>query len=242
MGLPLYLAKTGREMLEEASGCTAFMACHFSSCGDGLALWEEVPKCDMVILNDRIPPRKPDPGKVAAQLLEILRQSGAACVLLDLQRPGCPVELLKALTALPCPVGVTEQYADSLDCPVFIENPMHRPLSDAVKKWAGRELWLDAAGNTQRITVTAEGAGFISLPRQVPEGICHREETLCCSYHIEVMEDRAEFTLFRTREDLEGLLQQAEQLGFTKAIGLYQELREQLTDAKSNNHRTNGPL
>ena len=226
MGLPLYLAKSGREMLEETSGYTAFMACHFSSCGNGLELWEKFPKCHMVILNDRIPPRDPDPGKVTAQLSEILRQTGADCVLLDLQRSGCPAALIKAITALPFPVGVTEMYAAGLDCPVFVENPMHRPLTDAAKKWPGRELWLDTAGNVQRITVTAEGAKFASLPRQVVEGVCHRDEKLHCGYHIEVREDRAEFTLFRTKEDLHDLLQEAERLGFAKAVGLYQELQD----------------
>ena len=225
MGLPLYLAMTRREILEADPGRTAFMACHFSSYGDGLELWEEFPKCDMVILNDRIPVWNHDPEKVAAQMAEVLHQTGAESVLLDLQRPGCPAEFLKALTRLPCPVGVTEKYADSLDCPVFIEKPMHRPLPDAAEKWPGRQLWLDAAGNTQRITVTAEAAAFTSLPRQIPEGICHRDEKLCCSYHVEVTEDRAEFTLFRTKEDLQDLLLEAEALGFTKAIGLYQELQ-----------------
>lgn len=224
MGLPLYLAQTHREMLEAQQERSAYMACHFSSYGDGLELWEDIPSCNMVILNDRIPVWNHDPEKVAAQLGEILKQAGADSVLLDLQRPGCPAAILNALTALPYPVGVTERYAAECDCGVLVELPMHRPLSDALKKWPGRELWLDAAGNTQRITVTAEGASFTSLPPCVPEGICHRDKKLHCRYHIDVKGDRAEFTLFRTKEDLHNLLQEAEDLGFTKAIGLYQEL------------------
>lgn len=226
MGLPLYLARTRREMLEEKSGYTAFMACHFSSRDEGLEPWEDIPKCHMVILNDRIPPRDPDPGKVAAQLRAVLEQTEATCVLLDLQRSGCPEALIKAITALPCPVGVTEMYAAGSDCPVFAENPMHRPLTDVLEKWPGRELWLDGAGNVQRITVTAEGAAFVSLPRQAVAGVCHRDEKLHCSYHAEAFEDRAEFTLFRTKEDIHDLLQEAERLGFTKAVGLYQELQD----------------
>ena len=225
MGLPLYLAKTRREILGADPGRTAFMACHFSSYGDGLELWEEFPKCHMVILNDRIPVWNHDPKKVAAQLGEICTQTGAESILLDLQRPGCPESIIKELTALPFSVGVTEGYAANYDCAVFADVSMHLPLSHAAETWKGRQLWLDAAGNTQRITVTAEAAAFTSLPRQIPEGICHRDEKLCCSYHVEVLKDRAEFTLFRTKEDLQDLLQEAEMLGFTKAIGLYQELQ-----------------
>ncbi len=227
MALPLYLAKTDWEIPEHGDNpaYTAFMACHFSSYGDGLDFPPRLPRCAMVILNDRVPVWNHDSHKVVRQLQEAVQQAEADCVLLDLQRPGCPAPLLKELAALPCPVGVTEQYAQLCNAAVFSEVPMHRPLSDARSRWPGRELWLDVAGDTRHITVTAEGAAFTALPRQVPEGICHREERLHCSYHIEVLENRAEFTLFRTKEDMEGLLQEAEQLGFTRAVGLYQELK-----------------
>lgn len=224
MGLPLYLAKTHREMLEAEGPLSAYMACHFSPYGDGLEVPEALPECSMVILNDRVPAGFHDPEKVAGQLREFMDKTGADCILLDLQRPGFPHGLLKALTALPFPAAVTEQYAALCDGAVFLEVPMHRPLSDALELWKGRSLWLDVAGNTQRITVTKEGSRFSSLPRQLPEGTVHRDEKLHCSYTLRVTEACAEFTLFRTREDTQALLQEAEQLGFAKAIGLYQEL------------------
>lgn len=231
MGLPLYLAKTTREILEHGGvpEHTAFMACHFSSYGDGLDIPQELPRCAMVILNDRVPVWEHAPDRVAAQLKEVLEQTAAESVLLDFQRGSCSrtAAIVRVLSGLPCPVGVTEQYAAECDRPILVELPMHRPLSDAAERWKGRELWLDVAGNTQRVTVTEKGAAFTSLPQCIPDGICHREKKLHCSYHIHVLDDRAEFTLFRTKEDMDALLQEAEELGFTRAIGLYQELQFQ---------------
>ena len=43
MGLPLYLAKTHREMLEAEGPLSAYMACHFSPYGDGLEVPEALP-------------------------------------------------------------------------------------------------------------------------------------------------------------------------------------------------------
>ena len=224
MGLPLYLAGTRGEMPEADTAFPAYMACHFSPYENGLEAQQPLPRCSMVILNDRVPVWGHDPDRVAAQLWEVLEQAEATCVLLDLQRPGCPEAMVKALAALPCPVGVTEGYAQLTDGPVLAEVPMHRPLEDARKRWNDRELWLDVAANVQQITVTGSGSCLDSLPPFSPEGIVHREARLCCSYCIDVSADRAVFTLFRTREDIEQLLRQAEELGFTGAVGLYQEL------------------
>lgn len=224
MGLPLYLAKTAREMAGSEADFSAYMACHFSPYGDGLDVPQELPRCAMVILNDRVPVWEHDPDRVSGQLREILQQTGAESVLLDLQRPGCPAGILKTLTALSCPVAVTEAYAGLCEGAVLLEVPMHHPLAKETGKWKGRELWLDAAANTQRITVTKDSSHFSSLPRQSIKGIVHREENLHCSYTIHVTPEQAEFTLFRTKEDIADLLQEAEALGFTKAIGLYQEL------------------
>ena len=73
---------------------------------------------------------------------------------------------------------------------------------------------------------STKGAVSASLPRKKIHQQYHRDRTLHCSYYVTVAEDRAEFTLFRTKEDLEELLQEAEHLGFTKAVGLYQELKD----------------
>lgn len=229
MGLPLYLACTAEELsdMNPGAGSVAYMACHFSPYGNGLLpLPETLSRCDMLILNDRIPVMQHDPDTVLRQLSDFLEQTGADSLLLDLQRPEVPrtKAMVKAATTLPCAVGVTACYAGCSNGPVLVEMPMHHPLAAAPERWPERVLWLDAACNTQRITVTEAGASHASLPPDRPQGICHRDEKLCCSYHMDVLEDRAEFTLFRTKEDLKALLKQAEQLGFAKAVGLYQEL------------------
>lgn len=225
MGLPLYLARTPWEIPEDDALHTAYMACHFSPYGAGLETYGEIPRCGMVICNDRVPLLGHDPRLIYHQLGLILEQTGADSLLLDFQRRDpADADLVKTLQALPCPVAVTELYADCCSGPVFAEVPMHRPLCDATARWQDRLLWLDVAGNAQRFTVTADGSRSSCLPPFVPDGICHREESLHCSYHIQVFPDRAEFTLFRTKEDLCDLLQEAGQLGFAKAVGLHQEL------------------
>lgn len=234
MGLQLYLACTAEEIQAGSPipGHTAFMACHFSPYGNGLMM-PSAPSfsCDMVILNDRIPVMGHDPELIARELMALAEQAGAGCILLDLQRKADPrtAAIVRAVCALSLPVGVTPGYTQYSAGPVLTELPMHRPLEDARQRWPGRELWLDVAANNQRVCVTEEGAIFTDLPPSVPEGPCHRQEQLHCSYHIEVREDRAEFTLFRTKEDLQDLLQEAERLGFAKAVGLYQELRDRLS-------------
>jgi len=53
----------------------------------------------------------------------------------------------------------------------------------------------------------------------------HTDPALCCRYHIRVGENSAIFTLWRDWECLEMLLEQAEKLGVTRAVGLYQQLK-----------------
>ena len=61
------------------------------------------------------------------------------------------------------------------------------------------------------------------MVQEAPEG-CHREETLFCHYCVDMEENAARFTLWRTREDLGNLMAEAEKLGVSTAVGLYQEL------------------
>ena len=50
------------------------------------------------------------------------------------------------------------------------------------------------------------------------------DSALHCHYHIKTFDDHIDFTLWRTREDLTNLLREAETLGVTLAVGLWQEL------------------
>ena len=50
------------------------------------------------------------------------------------------------------------------------------------------------------------------------------EETLHCHYTMETNEKSARFTLWRTKEDWNALMEDAEKLGVLAVVGLYQEL------------------
>lgn len=231
MGLPVYLAMTDWEI----AGCDrlpehpAYMACHFSPYGSGIdPLPENLPPGCLLVLDDRIPVWAHEPKEVARQLKEAVTACSATAVLLDFQNPGCDraKAIVQAVTeSLPCPVGVTAAYANGFSCPVLIPPPApNRDLKDCLTPWKGREIWLELALDGLQVTVTKDGSRFQPLPRCTPEGTCHRDEALCCSYQIKVGSTQAVFTLFRTPEDLRQLLSIAAELGVTRAIGLYQEL------------------
>lgn len=230
MAIPLYLAMTAAETFASPLPRNmAYMACHFSSYGLGLSnIPDQLPAGALLILNDRIPVWEHDPALVAGQLSDAV--SGLCCgsVLLDFQRPGNgrTADIVKAvLDTLSCPVGVSEQYAEALPCPVFVSAPPpDMRLEHQLAPWVGRELWLEAATETVRITVTQTGSTAVTIPFDAPVEPVHTDEELCCRYHIDLFPDRAVFTLSRTQPDLNALLSKAESLGVTRAVGLYQQL------------------
>ena len=72
----------------------------------------------------------------------------------------------------------------------------------------------------QTVLVDIDGARiFPGEPKPVGK-LC---DPLHCSYHISPLEDSARFTLWRTREDVEALLESVSSLGVTTAVGLYQQ-------------------
>lgn len=231
MALPVYLAMTAAEFrsAEALPEHAAWMACHFSCYGTGLSnLPEQLPAGAMVILNDRTPVFGHDPELIAKQLSEIVACSNSGGVLLDFQRPDCPqtANIVKSIvTALSCPVAVTEAYAEELDCPIFLSPPpLCKPLAEHIIPWKDREIWLEVALDSQTITVTPDGSHFSPSFPADPQEPSFPEDALFCRYHTDVFEDQAVFTLFRTREMLDTLLQEAERLGVCRAVGLYQEL------------------
>ena len=227
MVLPLYLAQTGAEFTACSSlpRYPAWMACHFSPYGTGLCnLPPELPDNAMVILNDRIPPQGHDPEYILDQLAQIR----CDCFLLDFQQTGNEetAALAKMIADTETrPVGVTPQYGQGLPCPIFLP-PVPPDISPAeyLAPWKGRDIWLEAAMDSLRYTVTEQGSTPGPLPKVPDRGL--RDETLFCHYQIEVLADRAEFSLWRTKEDLGALLDAAETFGVTKAVGLWQELGE----------------
>ena len=230
MPLPVYLAMTALEIATDPlPENLAYMACHFSSYGCGVVDFPtQLPPDSLLILNDRIPVWQHDPSLVARQLGEAAERLGCCGVVLDFQRPDNPQAAAIArqiAQALPCPVAVSENYAQELGCAVFLSAPRpSRRLERHMAPWAGREIWLEGALESEQITLTAEGSSAKPIPFTMPLESSHRDLGLCCTYHIEVTEQAAVFTITRAEEDLRALAGQAEQLGITRMIGLYQQL------------------
>lgn len=230
MAIRRYFAMTAAEIRESdhLPPGIAWMACHFSPYGTGLSnLPQYLPPDSLLILNDRTPIHGHDPVRIAQQLEERIAALNCRELLLDFQRPGEPetAALVKHLTgALPCPVIVSDQYGDGLDIPVFLPPvPPDMPLSGYLAPWQGREIWLEMALDAASLTLTEEGASTVPLlPGEHPED-GHREQALHCHYRIGMPDGNVRFTLWRTEPDLEELLEEAESLGVTTAVGLYQE-------------------
>lgn len=229
MAIPLYLAMTAAEFREAETlpEPVAWMACHFSPYGTGLTnLPEALPEGSLLILNDRMPPDGHDPERIAGILGDVMTQRHCRGLLLDFQRPGNPETAAAArrLTAMACPAAVSELYAAD-GCPVFLPPvPPYRLPADYLAPWRGREIWLEAALDGAVITVTGDGSRFAPLPTGERSEGGFRDNALHCHYRVEAG-DAARFTLWRTREDVDALLEEAEMLGVTLAVGLYQEFR-----------------
>lgn len=233
MAITQYFAMTGAEI----HGCSAlppavaWMACHFSPYGTGLSnLPRTLPEGAIVILNDRTPIHGHDPQRIAEQLAQTVAGLGSAGVLLDFQRPGEPETAAMAqvlVQSLPCPTAVSDLYAEALECPVFLPPaPVDTALSRHLAPWQGREIWLDTSLEGLVLTLTPDGAASAPLPcREAPEG-GFQDHALHCHYRTHLTADQAQFTLWRTRQDLDALLQEAQALGIPYAIGLYQELAQ----------------
>ena len=231
MALPLYLALTAAEFQKCSSlpEHVAWMACHYSPYGLGLSnLPRELPQSAMLILNDRTPPHSHNPDLIARQLKELVDTFQCGSILLDFQHPDLTenAAVVKAVTtALSCPIGVSELYARDLPCAVLLPPvPPHVPLEEYLSPWQGREIWLEIAPGGEVITVTDQGSSVSPLSStELPEAALE-DPALHCHYHIRTFDDRIDFTLWRTKDDLTALLQQAEALGVTHAVGLWQEL------------------
>ncbi len=230
MVFPLYFALTAADfrLCDPLPTHCAWLSCHFSSYGAGLAnIPRELPKGSMLIIDDSSPIGGHDPEQVVRQVNAFLSSSAADSVLLDFQRPPSKdaLTMAMALTALPCPVGVSDRYAKDLDCPVFLPPPpLHIPLSAYISPWQDREIWLEAALGQECVCITADG---LSLAESCPESAnpMHYSQELACHYQIVPEENTVRLILHRTRDDLNDLLKIAESLGIRKAIGLYQELQ-----------------
>ena len=226
-----FLAMTAAEMRNNSAlpPNVAWMACHFSPYGLGLSnLPKDLPSGSLLMVDDITPPHGHDPVFITEQLSRCVEDLQCCGVLLDFQQNGCmeTQSVAKHLVeALPCPVVVSECFAGELDCPVFLPPvPPSVALKEYLLPWKKREIWLELGMDGEILTLTEQGCSVVPLlyPDWETEGFS--DDTLCCHYSIKTTEKSARFTLWRTVEDLEQLLAEAEAFGVVGTVGLYQEL------------------
>ena len=231
MPIPCYLALTAAEFakIDTLPDKCAWMACHFSCYGTGLSnLPETLPEHALIILNDRTPIHKHDPQRICEQLTELAERFQPDGFLLDFQRADVPAskKVAEVLTqALPYPVAVTQNYAQALDCAVFLEAPPpYVPLEKHIASWKDRQLWLDAAPDSVQLTITEKGCRIEKADIPLAEPV-FTDVSLHCKYHIDLTDTSATFTLRRDPAEVIALLEEADALGFSRAVGLYQQLK-----------------
>lgn len=230
MPIAHYLAMTAAEMAGNSAfpRHAAWMACHFSPSGVGLSnLPNWLPPGCLLILDDSTPIHDHVPERIASELSGCMEKFQCAGLLLDFQRPGEAQtrELIAHLCeALPSPVVVSDVYAEGLDCPVFL-SPVapDETMASRLALWRGREVWLDTTMEGLEIVLTEKGAKSATLPHQKYPDCGLEDRLLHCHYRISLSENSAVFTLWRTKSDISAQLEEAEALGVTAAVGLYQE-------------------
>ena len=229
MGIPCYLAMTAAEMLGNTAmpENTGWMACQFSSWNDGLSnLPSTLPGGCVLILSDETPICGHDPQRILGELQECIARFSCRCLVLDFQRPGNQEaeELIPFLMKLPCPLVVSLPYVRD-NCGVLLPPaPLSTSLEDYLSPWRGREIWMELALDGEILTLTEQGAKPISLPYPNLGTEGFRDDALHCHYRTQLTDTCAEFTLWRTMDDLRDLIKEVETLGCTAVMGLYQEL------------------
>lgn len=231
MAIVPFLAMTAAEMNQNPvlPKKIAWMGCHFSPYGMGLSnLPKRLPRGALLMVDDVTPPHRHDPVFIGSQLKEYVEEFRCRGVLLDFQRPTCEETVAIAdhlISTLPCPVMVSECYAKDLDCPVFLPPvPPSVALAAHLAPWKGREIWLEIGLDGEILTLTEHGCEVAPLPCPDQDAEGFSEETLHCHYSIEAKENAASFTLWRTKDDLDALIEEAETFGVSGFVGLYQEL------------------
>ena len=161
MGFPMYLAMTREEMAGHPQRQTAYMACHLSE--NGLCdLPSALPPDSILILNDSILPDRLDIPQILEELTQAVDRLAPNALLLDFERAGNPqLSQLVTAAAASFPIIVSEPYAADLSCPVFLSAPLpHQSLSDKIKPWQNRELWLEATLSAEQMVLTVEGCSI----------------------------------------------------------------------------------
>ena len=230
MDLPCYLAVTGAEFfhMSQYPEHLGWMACHFSDSSSGLSnLPMILPPQSMLILNDQFPPNGHDQETITKQLTALVEKLDVSSVLLDFETASSEsADLAKHLClTLPCPVAVTELYGHCTSGPVLLEMPPpHRSLQSRITPWSGRELWLELVPETQLAKITEDGCRFLPAAyNAMPDDALSSPQTQS-RYKVFTYPDHAEILVGRQWPQLLDMLAQAYQLGFTRSVGLYQQL------------------
>ena len=230
MAIQRFLGMTEAEMggISEWPEHIAWMGCHFSpETGEICGLPEFSLPGGMLVLEDKVPFLGGDIGTLCGQMAIAAGTISCEALLLDFQRSPDPEAraLAKALAAsLPCPVILPQWLAADLAGPVLLPPvPLDMPLVKYLAPWKEREVWLELALDGFTVTLTEAGAAYAYLSHATSYPQAHREERLHCRYHIETTPDAVCFTLWRTREDVEELVREAEGLGVVGCVGLWQE-------------------
>lgn len=223
MAIRPYLAMTAEEIRKTPSlpHNPAWIGCPFAA-----PLPVNLPDGCLLVLTDEITEVSRSPETIRAELEDTAAHLRCPGVVLDFQRPPAASSLALAdlLRDFPCPVALSEAYAGMRDCAVFLSPaPPHMRLQDHLAPWRSRDIWLDISAWGQRITLTEAGCRFSQiLPPFSGDGFY--EPSLHCHYSTAITDEEAEFILWRTEEDLNTLLKEAEALGVTTVLGLLQEL------------------
>lgn len=229
MPIKPYLAMTAAEMSFCASlpEKIAWMACHFSACGDGLTNCPaQLPPGSLLILDDSTPPLDHDLNAVVRTLFEAAEKHRCDGILIDFQRQTghFGAALCRLLQdSPPCPIAVSPALAVHWSGALFLPPvPPSRVPEKALAPWAGRELWLEISSEPAALHLTEEGAQLRPAAASLSD-LPHHHNGLMCSYQVEVFPEEAVFTLGRSMDDQLALLKKVRELGVTKAVGLYQE-------------------
>lgn len=231
MAIPFYLAMTAaeKENAEVLPACCGWMACHFSLSSRGLTnLPVTLPAGTLLMLDDANPVSGHDPALVAEQLREVAERFSCAGILLDFQRPVTAEEVHMVqgiVEALPGQVVASAPYGGEPGCPVCLPPvPCSVPLPEYLASWESGQIWLEGALTVERWEITREGAKRREVRGKIPPQQGFRDAQLHCHYAVNPDEDCLYVTLWRDREDLKTLWEEAEDCGVKAMVGLWQEL------------------
>lgn len=223
----VFLAMTAGEIKESAAERIAYMALHFSPYSKGLSNPpQSLPENSIMLLDDSMQIGQHDPRLVVQQLKELVSRFSVSALLLDFQKEvtaESEAMVSSILQALPCVVAATAVYAKKFHCPVFLAPPpANILLADYLSPWLKQGVFLEIAPETMQFTVTKKGS--TKSPIHPPRDFPLEDKRLHCHYQVEVLPDRAVFTVCRYTADLQPLVEEAERLGVLGCVGLYGEL------------------